>query len=370
MTAYLGDKPICLGGVKAIESVAGKVLHDKTLNGDGRQEPLGVDTNVMATMEYVHNREAVIRGDMVSLENVYTKDEVYKILEDYLPLVGKQSMSGWIGFDGKHNPNGNQALIVVQTASGAKGLIGAATDDNGMLRDVAVIDKLKGTTAQYTTVLATQIGSVTNHIPRIFAKKISSGTTHSAIDIPEASGTMARLEDIPDTYTKEEIDSKLSNVDLSDYATKADLGTKADKEDIPDVSGLASKEEVANKQDKLTAGTGITIEGNTISSTGGGDYLPLSGGTLTGDLSLGEHMLNFKGGVSVVGNGNIGGIWVMYSDNTISISANTKTIAGIQKLNNGADLELPTEGGTIARIEDIDSALGDISTALTAILGE
>ena len=204
MTAYLGDKPICLGGVKAIESVAGKVLHDKTLNGDGRQEPLGVDTNVMATMEYVHNREAVIRGDMVSLENVYTKDEVYKILEDYLPLVGKQSMSGWIGFDGKHNPNGNQALIVVQTASGAKGLIGAATDDNGMLRDVAVIDKLKGTTAQYTTVLATQIGSVTNHIPRIFAKKISSGTTHSAIDIPEASGTMARLEDIPDTYTKEE----------------------------------------------------------------------------------------------------------------------------------------------------------------------
>lgn len=40
------------------------------------------------------------------------------------------------------------------------------------------------------------------------------------------------------------------------------------------------------------------------------------------------------------------------------------------KLNNGADLAIPTTGGTIARIEDIDAAVGNISTALTAILGE
>ena len=40
------------------------------------------------------------------------------------------------------------------------------------------------------------------------------------------------------------------------------------------------------------------------------------------------------------------------------------------RLNNGADLTVPTEGGTLARIEDINAAVGDISTALTAILGE
>ena len=40
------------------------------------------------------------------------------------------------------------------------------------------------------------------------------------------------------------------------------------------------------------------------------------------------------------------------------------------KLNNGADLIVPTEGGTLARIEDIDERIGDISTALSAILGE
>lgn len=41
-----------------------------------------------------------------------------------------------------------------------------------------------------------------------------------------------------------------------------------------------------------------------------------------------------------------------------------------QKLNNGADIAIPTEGGTLARVEDINAAVGDISTALTAILGE
>ena len=43
------------------------------------------------------------------------------------------------------------------------------------------------------------------------------------------------------------------------------------------------------KQDKLVAGNGITIDGNTISASGGGgtsgDYLPLSGGTMTGTIA-------------------------------------------------------------------------------------
>lgn len=41
-----------------------------------------------------------------------------------------------------------------------------------------------------------------------------------------------------------------------------------------------------------------------------------------------------------------------------------------KKLNNGADIAIPTTGGTMALKEDIDAVVGDISTALTAILGE
>lgn len=51
-------------------------------------------------------------------------------------------------------------------------------------------------------------------------------------------------------------------------------------------------------QGKLTAGPNITIEDNVISATGGasGDYLPLTGGTLTGKL-------NADGGIQVQGSG-------------------------------------------------------------------
>lgn len=47
-----------------------------------------------------------------------------------------------------------------------------------------------------------------------------------------------------------------------------------------------------------------------------------------------------------------------------------KLNAGSQNGVDSGDLIVPTVGGTIARIEDIDTVVGDISTALTAILGE
>lgn len=56
-----------------------------------------------------------------------------------------------------------------------------------------------------------------------------------------------------DAYTKTETDNLLAN--------KQDKGDYALKSEIPDISG---------KQDKLTAGENITIEGNVISATGGG----------------------------------------------------------------------------------------------------
>lgn len=60
------------------------------------------------------------------------------------------------------------------------------------------------------------------------------------------------------------------------------------------------------------------------------------------------------------------------ADNSFSLGLSERRWVNIYtyKLNNGADLIVPTEGGTLARIEDINAAVGDISTALTAILGE
>lgn len=58
---------------------------------------------------------------------------------------------------------------------------------------------------------------------------------------------------------------------VSYYATITSnaLASYAKTADIPDVSGLATKTELNKKQDKLTAGSNITIENGTINSTNG-----------------------------------------------------------------------------------------------------
>ena len=150
---------------------------------------------------------------------------------------------------------------------------------------------------------------------------------------------------------------------------------------------------IANKQDKLTAGTGITIEGNTISASGG-DFLPLSGGTLTGPLEFNATGGRYFPRVTQEGNGlgiydgslansNNGfyfglrgsrGLFHTYSIASqrpdIGSTASPWNAIHVAQLCNGEYLVVPTNGGTLARVEDIDAALGDISTALTAILGE
>jgi hypothetical protein len=171
---------------------------------------------------------------------------------------------------------------------------------------------------------------------------------------------------------------------------------------------IATKEELESKQDKLTAGENITIEDGVISATGGGasgDYLPLSGGELTGSLKINiksdydseftpvsflqliaeskdgkyKKTRNIKmspyAGALDFDSAALGGIASLSpatSSSKIgnSLASSRWKCAYVKNLNNGADIAIPTTGGTMALKEDIDAAVGDISTALTAILGE
>lgn len=137
---------------------------------------------------------------------------------------------------------------------------------------------------------------------------------------------------------------------------------------------------IAEKQDKLTAGENITIVDNVISAAGGGasgDYLPLSGGELTGELAFvlgdgtkqrivpGSNVLEFKSNSGTTrarysdGNLAIEQIRPLYgSGSTIGSSALLFDSVYTRKLNNGADLIIPTQGGTLARLEDLEGIGG------------
>lgn len=94
-----------------------------------------------------------------------------------------------------------------------------------------------------------------------FASKIEdltiNGTVYTAQTIVEALDDIFEPVNVSDVYTKEQIDDMLDN-----YAELTDL------DQFIDATELATA--LADYQEKLTAGTGITIQNNVISATGGG----------------------------------------------------------------------------------------------------
>ena len=104
------------------------------------------------------------------------------------------------------------------------------------------------------------------------------------------AGYLTQHQSLDNYYTKEQIDTKEQNInesialkansaDLATVATSGSYNDLSDKPTIPTVptnvsaftndAGYLTQNDIANKQDKLTAGENITIENNVISSTGG-----------------------------------------------------------------------------------------------------
>ena len=416
-------------------------------------------------------------GTMALLEDVESKADKTE-LSNYLPLTGG-TLTNLLSFDVSGTAGKNKGLIYVNTASGSTALIGAKTDDNGVLRDVAVIPKLQGETLSFQQIYSSFIGTPDSPVTRIHAKKIGTGLVSKLLTIPNGPGTIARLEDIPETYTKEELDAKFAEIpDSVDSYSKAEIdaklssvykfkgsvanvdalpagavigdtynvedtganyawdGSKWDKlSDTIDLTGYATEEyvddnmfaimdyiddeikplktdnknlynnqlvlrDMLNEKDENNEFIQLTTEAQTAipainelnekkaSKEDLSGYLPLSGGTMTGSLGIEDKLSFGPWKLSTVDNGNVlaiswggAGRWLSFDYDSGAIypmtvalslggSATKWSNVFTKKLNNGADLIVPTEGGTLARIEDIDERIGDISTALTAILGE
>ena len=373
MTTYLGEKAVGVGTIRAEIGVSGVVLHDSTLKGNGNTEPLGVDTEVIATKEDLQNigAEGCVKksGDTMTGDLVFdghgapeTGPEIKFVGLGPNPSYGKEYMTTistvrGAGFNIKTYVDGKSQDVL----GFSDGFWGYSHINDKMLNSGAGLYPWKAT---YTKVLNAGnkvVGDVTSE---------PSGD----LIVPSEGGTLARIEDLQNATT----------------ALNAEIASKASKETTKLLTTAVNdiNDVLADKQDKLTAGENITIEDGVISATGGGgDYLPLSGGALTGDLAFKSGIYTYKfeptsyadlnlkvySSSSLVGTWRFSALGFSYNKNNLAeLGTSTyrwKTVY-TKTINNGADIAIPTTGGTMALKEDIDAAVGDISTALTAILGE
>lgn len=73
MTTYIDGKAVGVGTIRAEIGVSGVVLHDNTLVGNGNTEPLGVDTEVIATTAQVGNLATTLHAGIEAQTEVIAK---------------------------------------------------------------------------------------------------------------------------------------------------------------------------------------------------------------------------------------------------------------------------------------------------------
>ena len=158
------------------------------------------------------------------------------------------------------------------------------------------------------TDLQNELNNIREQVKEDIADKADRSELANLATKEELSSGLLGKADKENTYTKEEVDSKIVETDLSNYYTKQEIDEKgyitvetdptvpewakqptkptytADEVGalpsdtvIPDISGLATKEELETKQDTLVSGTNIkTVNGNSLLGEGN---IEIQGGT-------------------------------------------------------------------------------------------
>ena len=262
--------------------------------------------------------------------------------------------------------------------------------------------------ASTTTGVKPFLGHQSHPWGNVYTKKLNNGAD---ITIPTLGGTLARLEDLIDLRADiNEADSELQTqitAQAAEIATKQDqliagdnivisgntisaTGTGGVGFDMQVVDQLpatgekgviylvpkdGSAPDVHDEYVWIDATQTFELIGTTAVDLSG--YLPLSGGTMTGSLGIEDKLSFGPWKLSTVDNNNnilaiscgAAGRWLSFDFNSGAIypmtlnlslggSATKWTNVFTKKINNGADLIVPTEGGTLARLEDLEGIGG------------
>lgn len=202
----------------------------------------------------------------------------------------------YLGLSKTHNQSGELKENVVQEKNIANGAVSKEKLKSDVLSSYATKDDVN---LAVTSVYKYR-GSVENQ--------------EALPQSEQTTGDVYNVEDTGDNYAWDgkKWDKLAGTVDLSGYATTANMNSalekKADKTEVESALALkADKTELDKKQNKLMAGTNITIEGDTINATAAPYTLPAATKDKLGGVKVGEGLavtedgtLSASGGASVV----------------------------------------------------------------------
>jgi hypothetical protein len=190
--------------------------------------------------DQVSGIEEKIPGDASATNQLATKADLKGVGGDFVKKSG-DTMTGDLGF-----VKDNRRSKIIQNADGSLD-VKYYLDDREMSTLHLYSNNISMTYSDTSPKSPVALGNLYEPWDCVYTKKISVGANGADLVIPTEGGTLARLEDL---------------IDL-----RADIN-EADSELQTQITAQA--EEIATKQDQLTAGDNIIISGNIISATGAG----------------------------------------------------------------------------------------------------
>lgn len=417
MTTYLGDKAVGIGTVKATMSVGKVITDNRTILGDGFTEPLSVDTEIIATKVQVGNLATTLHAEIDAQADAIAKtrndmnekdSELESILNEH---AGELTTL-----------RGNQASLGDQVSNIESKIPESASETNPLITKQQLLDEEMDIRDDYNELVSELQTQITAQAGAIAGKQdelvAGTGIKIDGNVISATGGGGSVSANVIHDSTLTGAGTNASPLGLS-TAIKDEIADKAPKETVEALTTAVNDiyTGLSGKQDKLTAGENITIEDGVISATGGGGELPdnvlvnkpngkKSSLVITPDYNGNYGAYNIAIGAGVVDSRNYS-VHIGYDslDSTttgcsVGIGSKTRTAAfsvaigydaeaiaqysiqigsgenkdanTLKVSNANGNFEMMSADGTIPleRLTKVTDQIGDISTALTAILGE
>ena len=293
-----------------------KYLNNGTIEVAPNELMVVIDESNMATFKKMSNGDTLFGQliDQIKIqgENV-TKDN---IIEKFGTIGFSISSGGGEGGGAVSSVNGQTGdVVITATSLGAitkadADTLYAAKSDLNSKANISTVEALSTEVAANRTATTALTSKVNEDSEKIASLDTEMDNKANSADVPtntqfdNLAGEVANKADKTSVYTKAEADEKFAtNVELNHV--KAELATKADTSSLNDyalkseITGLATKEELADyqpigdyatttqlnsKQDTLVSGQNIkTINGQSVIGEGNIDIT--GGGTIDSELS-------------------------------------------------------------------------------------